>query len=64
MTATSMATPDAPITYRSWRQTTQDNVDARVWSGIHSRSTDEVTRGYGTEIATAPLPRLGGEGRR
>ncbi|MCX5197507.1 vanadium-dependent haloperoxidase [Streptomyces sp. NBC_00249] len=39
---TSDTAPGVRRTYTSWRQLTQDNVDARVFSGIHSRTADEA----------------------
>ncbi|MFD9725689.1 vanadium-dependent haloperoxidase [Streptomyces sp. NPDC059072] len=41
----SLTSPTAPgvrRTYTSWEQLTRENVDARVFSGIHSRSADEA----------------------
>ncbi|GAA4921588.1 hypothetical protein [Actinoplanes utahensis] len=29
-------------TYTDWRAPSQENVDARVWSGIHTRTADEA----------------------
>ncbi|MFE9630801.1 vanadium-dependent haloperoxidase [Streptomyces sp. NPDC006463] len=39
---TSPTAPGVRRTYTSWRQLTLDNVDARVYSGIHSRTADEA----------------------
>ncbi|MFG2294256.1 vanadium-dependent haloperoxidase [Streptomyces sp. NPDC048603] len=41
-TLTSPTAPGVTRTYTSWRALTRDNVDARVWSGIHSRTADEA----------------------
>ncbi len=41
----SLTSPTAPgvrRTYTGWDQLTRENVDARVFSGIHSRSADEA----------------------
>lgn len=45
-------------TYTRWDQLTRDNVDARVWSGIHYRNTDEVGVNLGQNIARFDLARL------
>ncbi|MFG2983932.1 vanadium-dependent haloperoxidase [Streptomyces sp. NPDC048258] len=39
---TSPTAPGVRRTYSSWSRLTQDNVDARVYSGIHSRTADEA----------------------
>ncbi|MFE2327911.1 vanadium-dependent haloperoxidase [Streptomyces sp. NPDC059385] len=39
---TSPTAPGVRRTYTSWEQLTRENVDARVFSGIHSRSADEA----------------------
>ncbi|ATZ27994.1 vanadium-dependent haloperoxidase [Streptomyces lavendulae] len=39
---TSPTAPGVRRTYTGWRQLTRDNVDARVYAGIHSRSADEA----------------------
>ncbi|MEV8533329.1 vanadium-dependent haloperoxidase [Streptomyces sp. NPDC051211] len=41
-TFTSATAPGVERTYSSWGALTRDNVDARVWSGIHSRTADEA----------------------
>ncbi|MGL5860367.1 MAG: vanadium-dependent haloperoxidase [Phycicoccus sp.] len=42
-------------TYTSWAQLTQENVDARVWSGFHFRGTDIRSAEYGRAIGRAGL---------
>ncbi|MEU6868663.1 vanadium-dependent haloperoxidase [Streptomyces sp. NPDC046876] len=60
----SLTSPTAPgvrRTYTGWDQLTRDNVDARVYSGIHSRSADEAGVVLGKAVAAHALrtaPRL------
>jgi hypothetical protein len=42
-------------TYNDWRQLTVDNVNARVWSGVHFRNTNEVGRRLGRDVAAHVL---------
>lgn len=63
----SATSPDAPgvtHTYTSWRQITQENVDARVWGGIHFRSTDEAGVAVGSQVASYALARVDAIGLR
>ena len=53
--ASSFAAPDGYRVYTDWSQITQDNIDARVWEGIHLRSTDVYSAGFGKRIAAAAL---------
>ncbi|WP_228772034.1 vanadium-dependent haloperoxidase [Actinokineospora iranica] len=58
----TVASPTAPgltVTYRSWQELTRDNVDARVWSGIHSRTADEVGVHVGQSVAAYALASFG-----
>ncbi|GAB3179802.1 PAP2 superfamily protein [Micromonospora palomenae] len=57
---TSPVAPGITLTYRDWRELTRDNVDARVWSGIHFRHTDEVGAAVGRRVAAAGLARWDG----
>ena len=57
--ATSTALPGVTRTYTAWRQLAQDNEDARVWSGIHLRSSDVVGTGLGRTVAAYDLGALG-----
>lgn len=41
----------ATRTYTDWRLPTVENVDARVWSGIHTRTADEVGVRLGRDVA-------------
>ena len=60
MTLTSPVAPGITLTYRDRRELTRDNVDARVWSGIHFRHTDEVGAAVGRRVAAAGLARWDG----
>jgi hypothetical protein len=50
-TITSPSQPGATRTYTDWRRPTEENVDARVWSGIHTRTADEVGVQLGRAVA-------------
>ncbi|MGC4769018.1 vanadium-dependent haloperoxidase [Micromonospora sp. DT44] len=50
-TISSPSLPGATRTYRDWRRPTKENVDARVWSGIHTRSADEAGVRLGRDVA-------------
>lgn len=49
--ATSPTAPGVTRTYTSWHRLTQENVDARVWSGIHTRSADRAGVRLGGQVA-------------
>jgi hypothetical protein len=57
--ATSLTAPGIYRTYAEWSQATQDNIDARVWEGIHLRSTDVIGAAFGRTVATAALKAAG-----
>ncbi|MFI5908545.1 vanadium-dependent haloperoxidase [Dactylosporangium sp. NPDC051541] len=59
-TLTSPAAADVTLTYRRWSDLTQDNIDARVWEGVHFRHTDEVGAAVGRRAAQAALARWRG----
>ncbi|WP_131784449.1 vanadium-dependent haloperoxidase [Protofrankia symbiont of Coriaria ruscifolia] len=59
ISVTSTTAPGVSRTYTSWRQATDDNVNARVWSGIHFRSTDVIGAELGRKAASYDLHRLG-----
>ena len=59
ITITSPATPGVYPTYTDWSQPTQENIDARVWEGIHLRSTDTASVTFGKEVAAAALKAAG-----
>ncbi|MFJ7159430.1 phosphoesterase PA-phosphatase [Streptomyces sp. NPDC101118] len=50
-TLTSPTAPGVTRTYTGWQQLTRENVDARVWSGIHSRTADEAGVRLGADVA-------------
>ncbi|MDT3395732.1 vanadium-dependent haloperoxidase [Streptomyces sp. B1866] len=52
---TSATAPGVTRTYTAWRQLTEENVDARVFSGIHTRTADEVGATLGRRVAGAAL---------
>ncbi len=44
--------------FDGWDQLVQENVDGRVWGGVHLRSSDEVGAALGYEVAASGLARL------
>ncbi|QQQ79291.1 vanadium-dependent haloperoxidase [Saccharothrix sp. 6-C] len=58
-TTTSPTAPGVTRTYRRWAELTEDNVDARVWSGIHTRTADEAGVVLGQRVARFGLSRFG-----
>ncbi|RLK61787.1 vanadium-dependent haloperoxidase [Actinokineospora cianjurensis] len=54
-TLTSPTAPGVTIQYQAWRDLTRDNVNARVWSGIHTRVADEVGVDLGRTVARHAL---------
>ncbi|MEU4338159.1 vanadium-dependent haloperoxidase [Micromonospora lupini] len=48
---TSPTQPGVTRTYTDWRRPTQENVDARVWSGIHTRTADQAGVRLGRDVA-------------
>ncbi|MGK5531872.1 vanadium-dependent haloperoxidase [Streptomyces sp. URMC 129] len=52
---TSPTAPGVTRTYTAWHQLTQDNVDARVWSGIHTRTADTAGVRLGLQVAAHTL---------
>ncbi|TWD84861.1 PAP2 superfamily protein [Kribbella amoyensis] len=51
----SPSAPGATRTYSNWRQLTLENVDARVWSGIHTRTADTAGVTLGRQVAAYAL---------
>ncbi|MGW1345011.1 vanadium-dependent haloperoxidase [Kribbella sp. NPDC002412] len=51
----SPTAPGVTRTYDNWRQLTIENVDARVWSGIHTRTADTVGVTLGKQVAANAL---------
>ncbi|MDF5755505.1 vanadium-dependent haloperoxidase [Spongiactinospora sp. TRM90649] len=54
-TITSPTQPGATRTYTDWKKPTEENVNARVWSGIHTRSADETGVRLGGDVAAHAL---------
>ncbi|NXY97649.1 phosphatase PAP2 family protein, partial [Streptomyces sp. BR123] len=54
-TLTSQTAPGVRRTYTGWAELTRENVDARVFSGIHSRSADEAGVVLGKTVALHAL---------
>ncbi|MFF5445367.1 vanadium-dependent haloperoxidase [Streptomyces sp. NPDC012888] len=54
---TSATAPGVERTYTAWRTLTRENVDARVWSGIHSRTADEAGVRLGRAVGEHALRR-------
>lgn len=52
---TSPTAPGVTRTYTTWRQLSRDNVNARVYSGIHTRSADEAGLVLGRRVAAHTL---------
>ncbi|MEV5354995.1 vanadium-dependent haloperoxidase [Streptomyces sp. NPDC052693] len=58
-TLTSPTAPGVTRTYTAWRQLSDENVDARVLSGIHTRSADEAGITLGKNVARYVLRHAG-----
>ncbi|MFF1814960.1 vanadium-dependent haloperoxidase [Streptomyces sp. NPDC058251] len=56
---TSPTAPGVTRTYTAWSQLSQDNLDARVCSGIHTRSADEAGLILGKRVARHVLHNTG-----
>ncbi|MCU7725453.1 vanadium-dependent haloperoxidase [Actinoplanes sp. KI2] len=59
---TSAVATDVTLRYSQWSQLTRDNIDARVWEGVHFRHTDEVGAAVGRRVALAALAHRAGQG--
>jgi hypothetical protein len=55
---TSTTAPGATRTYHDWASITQENVDGRVWEGIHFRFSDLSGVQLGGRVAEYGLRRL------
>ncbi|GLW06494.1 hypothetical protein Misp01_16240 [Microtetraspora sp. NBRC 13810] len=58
-TLTSPTAPGVTRTYTTWRRPSQENVDARVWSGIHTRTADTAGVRLGRQVAAHVLRNAG-----
>ncbi|GAA2416281.1 vanadium-dependent haloperoxidase [Streptomyces glaucosporus] len=56
---TSPTAPGVTRTYTSWRRLSDENVDARVYSGIHTRTADEAGIVLGKRVAEHTLRNAG-----
>ncbi|TQE32298.1 phosphatase PAP2 family protein, partial [Streptomyces ipomoeae] len=56
---TSPTAPGVTRTYTTWKQLSDENVDARVFSGIHTRSADEAGITLGKNVARYVLRNAG-----
>ncbi|MDO9377366.1 MAG: vanadium-dependent haloperoxidase [Nocardioidaceae bacterium] len=45
-------------TYTTWQQAVEENEDARVWAGIHFRTSDEIGSELGRRVAEYDLEQL------
>ncbi|WP_049574290.1 vanadium-dependent haloperoxidase, partial [Streptomyces sp. SBT349] len=52
---TSPTAPGVTRTYTDWSTLSQENIDARVWSGIHTRTADEAGVSLGLQVADHTL---------
>jgi hypothetical protein len=57
---TSAVATDVTLTYRRWSELTRDNIDARVWQGVHFRHTDQIGAAVGRRAALTALARAAG----
>jgi hypothetical protein len=55
---TSATDPGVTHSFVSWPQITQENIDGRVWEGVHFRFSDEVGAAVGRRVARYELRRL------
>ncbi|HEV7527580.1 MAG TPA: vanadium-dependent haloperoxidase [Solirubrobacteraceae bacterium] len=58
ISATSPSDPGSTHSYRDWSSITQEVIDARVWEGIHFRTSDDTGARLGEQVAGYELPRL------
>jgi hypothetical protein len=58
ISVTSATAPGITETFTSWRAIAQQNVNARVWEGVHFRFSDEVGADVGRHVAAFDLSRL------
>ncbi|MGA5096530.1 vanadium-dependent haloperoxidase [Streptomyces lavendulocolor] len=54
-TLTSPTAPGVTRTYTTWSRLSRENVDARVYSGIHTRTADEAGVALGKRVAAHTL---------
>lgn len=56
--AVSSTAPGSVHGYERWAEATQENIDARVWEGVHFRFSDETGAAVGRKVAAYDLTRL------
>lgn len=54
-TLTSTIAGASPRTYTDWSTLTQENIDARVWEGVHFRTSDSIGASLGRSVAAYDL---------
>jgi hypothetical protein len=59
---TSPNDPGVTRTYADWQTITREIVDARVWEGVHLRTSDDTGVLQGAEVAAYELSKLGSLG--
>ena len=57
-TLTSPTAPGLTLTYRAWHELTEDVINARVWTGVHFRFSDDRGARLGRTVADYDLQRL------
>lgn len=62
ISATSSTAPGSVHTFYRWSTITQENIDGRVWEGVHYRFSDETAAKLGRKVAAYDLQRLHGLG--
>jgi hypothetical protein len=55
---TSPTDPGVTHTFNRWSDITQENIDGRVWEGVHFRFSDSIGAQVGRRVADWDLPRL------
>jgi hypothetical protein len=58
ISATSSTAPGSVHTFYRWSTITQENIDGRVWEGVHFRFSDEIAAKLGKKVAAYDLQRL------
>jgi hypothetical protein len=57
-TLTSPTAPGLTLTYRAWHELTEDVINARVWTGVHFRFSDDRGARLGRTVADYDLQRV------
>jgi hypothetical protein len=55
VTATSATAPGQTRSYPSWATVLQENIDGRVWEGVHFRTSDTVAARVGAKVAAVAV---------